>query len=102
MQVTACLPMLLVSSEMLFFFGLCSLTGILQTREHNVSETGTSFHPRVSGETHTLFDLLDRAKLNHRIWCLPTHLRMDTDPVSEMLYPLDFRILDDGHIPKTR
>jgi hypothetical protein len=33
--------------------------------------------------------------------CLPLHLRMETDPVSETLYSLVFRIPDDGQSPKT-
>jgi hypothetical protein len=54
--------------------GLCPSPGILNTRKHNILETGCVSVP---------------------------HLRMDTDPVSEMLCFLVFRIPDDGHSPKT-
>jgi hypothetical protein len=33
--------------------------------------------------------------------CLPTHLRTETNPVSETLYSLVFRIPDDGQSPKS-
>jgi hypothetical protein len=42
---------------------------------------------------------LERANLNH--WTiLPPHLRTETDPVSEMLCFLVFRIPDNGQSPK--
>jgi hypothetical protein len=55
-------------------FGLCQPTGILKTREQNVS----------------LF-LRDS----------PSHLRMETDPVSETLCSLVFRVVGDGRSPNS-
>jgi hypothetical protein len=46
-------------------YRLCLLFGILNTRKHNVSETGC-FCPQVrGGATPTLLGLLERADLNH-------------------------------------
>jgi hypothetical protein len=44
-------------------FGLCPSSGILKTREYNISETGC-FLPQVKGETPTLLCPLERANLN--------------------------------------
>jgi hypothetical protein len=49
------------------------------TRQHNVSETGPN-----------------------RVGVSPSHLRTETDPVSETLYFLVSRIPDDGQSPKTQ
>jgi hypothetical protein len=46
------------------------------------------------GETPALLGPLERANLNH--W------RMETNPVSEMMCYLVFRIMDNGHSPKTQ
>jgi hypothetical protein len=46
-------------------FGLCSLSGILKTREHNVSETGSVSVLRRGGKTHTHLRPLERANFNH-------------------------------------
>jgi hypothetical protein len=61
-----------------------------------------------------VLDPLERAYLNHCRWLRlalskgpntvgvsPPHLRTETDPVSEMLCFLVFRIPDDGPSPKT-
>jgi hypothetical protein len=45
-------------------FGLCPSSGILKTREHNVSETGSASAPGAA-ETSTLLSPLERANLNH-------------------------------------
>jgi hypothetical protein len=57
-------------------FGICPSSGILETRKHSVSET-------VSGPSFS-------------------HLRTETDPVSETLCYLVSRIPDDGQIPKKK
>jgi hypothetical protein len=57
-------------------------------------------------ETPTLLGPLERANLDHLLTqqgrCLPSHLRMETDPVSKTLCSIVFRILDDGQISKTQ
>jgi hypothetical protein len=47
-----------------WIFGFCPSSGILKTREHNVSETGSVSVLR-KGETPTLLGPLERANLNH-------------------------------------
>jgi hypothetical protein len=49
-------------------FGLCPSSGILETRKHNVSETGR-FRAQVRGEIPTLLGTLERANLNQ--WTTP-------------------------------
>jgi hypothetical protein len=92
--------------------GLCPLSGILKTREHNILKTGSVSVLRWGGETPTLLDPLERPNLNH--WsgtsrprtqnsrCLPPPLRTETDPVSETLCSPVFRILDNGGSPTTQ
>jgi hypothetical protein len=46
-------------------FGLCSLSGILETRRHNVSETGYVSVLRLGRKTPTLLGPLKRANLKH-------------------------------------
>jgi hypothetical protein len=50
-------------------FGLCPSPGILETRKHNVSETGSVSVLRWNGETPFLLGLLERANLSH--WTTP-------------------------------
>jgi hypothetical protein len=64
-------------------FGLFPSSGILETRKHDVSETGHCFRPQVR-------------------CLLPTHLRTETDPVSKTSCSLASRIPDDGKSPKTQ
>jgi hypothetical protein len=68
-------------------FGLSPLSGILRNRKHDVLE-----------KTPTQLSPLDRANFNH--WT--THLRTETDPVSETLCFLFPRVPDDGESPKTK
>jgi hypothetical protein len=56
--------------------GLGPSSGILKTRKHNVSET--------------------LSKRPNRVGVFPPHLRMETDPASETLCFLFYRIPDDG------
>jgi hypothetical protein len=83
-----------VSHRSYWVFGICPPSGILKTIQHNVFLNWICFRPQMMGETHTLLGPLERANLNHWI------LRTETDPVSEMLCSLAFRILDDGQSPK--
>jgi hypothetical protein len=47
--------------------GLCPSSGILETRKHNVSETGSIPAPRCGGGEETPIQLgpLERANINH-------------------------------------
>jgi hypothetical protein len=58
-------------------FGLCPLSAVLKTREHNISETGSISLLRLSGETPTLLGPLERANLHH--W---TFQKLDLFPSS--------------------
>jgi hypothetical protein len=48
-----------------WIFGLCPSSGILETRKHNVSETGSVSVLRWREETPILLGPLERANLNH-------------------------------------
>jgi hypothetical protein len=81
-----------------WILGLCTSTSILKTRKRSGSETGFSSFLRWKRKTLCLLDLLERASLN-RFLRDPTksvspspHLRTETDPVSETLCFLVFRI----------
>jgi hypothetical protein len=71
--------------------------GILETRKHNVSETGYVSVLRW-GETPALLIPLEKANLKgtQQSKCLHPHLRTETDPVSETLCFLVFRIPADS------
>jgi hypothetical protein len=62
-------------------FGLCPSSSILETRKHNVSETGSR---------------LALSKEPKRVGISTPHLRTETDPVSETFCFLVSRIPDDG------
>jgi hypothetical protein len=63
----------------------------VETRKHNVSETGSiSFH---RWGTPSLLGPLER------VGVFPPHLRAETDPISETLCSLVSRIPDDGQSP---
>jgi hypothetical protein len=90
------------NTESYWVFGLFPSSVILETMKYDVSETGPIYR-QLRGNTPTHFRALERANLNH--WTqqsryLPTHLRMETDPVSETSCSLVFRIADDGKSPK--
>lgn len=72
MRVTTCLKHASGFFRSTGFFRLCPPSGILETRERSVSETGT----------------------------VPTHLRTETDQFLKYLCSLDFRISDDGWVKK--
>jgi hypothetical protein len=55
-------------------FGLRPSSGILETTEHNISETRSASVLRLEGETSTLLGPLEEANLNH--WT--THLGITT------------------------
>jgi hypothetical protein len=76
-------------------FGLCPQSGIVNTSQYIVSKTVSVSILKRGGKAPTLFGPLERANLNH--WCLLSHLRKETDPVSEMICFLVFRITDAGH-----
>jgi hypothetical protein len=84
-------------TELLFFFTFPS-SGILETRKHDVSETGSVSVLRWKGgeDTYSVGPLW-KANLNH--WT-PFHLRIETDPVSETSCFLVSRIPDDGKVKK--
>jgi hypothetical protein len=80
------------NTQSYWVFQLRPSSGILKTRKHNVSETGSVSVLRWMGETLTLLVPLERANVNH--------MRMETDPFSETLCFLAFRILYDTQSPK--
>jgi hypothetical protein len=86
--------------------GLWPSFGILNTRKHDGSETGSVSALRWGeGKTHTLLGPLERANLKgpNRVGVFPSpHLRTETDLVFETLCFLVFRILDDGQSPQTQ
>jgi hypothetical protein len=65
--------------------GLCPLSGILETRKHNVLETGSVSVLRWRGETPTQWLRLALSKGPNRVG-VSLHLRTETDPVSETSY----------------
>jgi hypothetical protein len=89
-------------------------SSILETRNHDVSETGSVSVLRWKGgeKTPTQLGALERAILQWLRLALskgpnwagcflpPFHLRMETDPVSEMSRFLVSRIPDDGKVQK--
>jgi hypothetical protein len=87
-------------------FGPCPSSGILIFGKHNVSETGSISVFREGGEkSPTLLGPLERANLKSldqqaTFIPHPPHLRMETDPVSETLSFLVFRIPNDVQSPK--
>jgi hypothetical protein len=48
-------------------FGPCPSSGIIETRKHNVPETGVFSSSGERGETPTLLGSLERANFNHWI-----------------------------------
>jgi hypothetical protein len=71
-------------------FGLFPSSGILKTREHNVSETGLVI------EVSSFWGTQSNRYLP------PPYLRTETGPATETLCFLFSRILDDGLSPKTQ
>jgi hypothetical protein len=53
----------MIYTELLFFSFPWS--GILETRKHDVSETGSVFRPKVKGGGEDTYWPLERANLNH-------------------------------------
>jgi hypothetical protein len=76
---------MLYSTQNYLIFGPCPSSGILETRKHNVSETGLR---------------LCISKRPNRVGVFLRHLQMETDPVSETLCFLVSRTLDDGQSAK--
>jgi hypothetical protein len=61
--------MMVYNTQNYWVFGLCPLSSILETRKHNVSETGC-FHSQVrgaGGKTPTLLGPIERANLNYKV-----------------------------------
>jgi hypothetical protein len=74
------------------------VSGFLETSGHDVSETGS-----VSVFTASLqWLMLAVSKLPNRGGVSPSHLRMETDPVSETSCSLVSRIPDEGQSPQTQ
>jgi hypothetical protein len=71
-------------------FGHFPLSSILETRKHDVSETGAMELPLSKG--------LNLSRCLPR----PPHLKTETDPVSETSCSLVPTISDDGKSPKTQ
>jgi hypothetical protein len=98
----------IITSELLFFFTI-SVSGILNTRKHTVSETGfvSVFGGRGRVETPALWGRLERANLSHFLrdpteYVSPSsNLRTETDPVSETLWFLVFKIRTVDKFQKT-
>jgi hypothetical protein len=74
------------------FWTFCQSSGILKTREHNISIRKLDLLPSSGLRLAT-------SKTQQRRRLL-LHLRAETDPVSETLCSLVFRILEDGQNPK--
>jgi hypothetical protein len=95
--------------DIYWVFGLCPSSGILEAGKHDVLETGSVSVLSWGGGRHLLCwvpykELTSTPTLIGRdpTECLPPHLRMETEPVSEMLCFLSSRIPDDGQSPKTQ
>jgi hypothetical protein len=72
-------------------FGRCLSSGVIETRKHNISETGSVSVLSWRGEAPTLLRPF-----------LSSHLRTETGPVSETLCFIDSRTPGDGQSPKTK
>jgi hypothetical protein len=83
---------IMINTQNYWVLGPTLSSGILKSREHKVSEIGY-VSILTWGDTHTVLGPLERTNLKQ--W------RTQTDPVSETLCYLGFRISDDGHYPKT-
>jgi hypothetical protein len=101
---------MMYNTQNYWVFGLCPSSGILETRKHSISETGSVSVLRWGGKTPTLLGPLERANLKqslalskgpNRVGVFPPHLRTETDPVSETLCFLVSRRPDDEQSPKT-
>jgi hypothetical protein len=93
------------NTQVYWFFWTFPSSGILETRKHEVSETGSVSVLRWEGEkTPTQLGPLERANLNHSSPGVfsPSHLKTETDPVSEMSCFLVSRIPDDGKVKKKK
>jgi hypothetical protein len=76
---------MMYNTEDYWLFGLFPSSGILENREHDVSETGS-------------VSVLKGAQLSRCL--LPHHLRTETDPVSETSCFLFSRIPDDKKVQR--
>jgi hypothetical protein len=72
------------------FSEFCPSSGILETRKHNVSETGSVSVLSWGGETPTLLGLVERANHNHwgrnRVGVSPPHLRTETSSFRNVVF----------------
>jgi hypothetical protein len=68
--------MMVYNTQNYWVFGLCSSSGIVETRKHNIWETR---------RTELKLALSKGPK---RVGVSPLHLRMETDPVSETLFSI--------------
>jgi hypothetical protein len=82
----------------------CPSPGILNTKKHTFRKLHLFTSSCEERETPTLLGRLERANLNlaNRVGVSLPHERMESDPVSEKLWLLVFRIPDDGHSPETQ
>jgi hypothetical protein len=68
-----------------------TLSIVLYSKEHNVSETGSTsvFRKSVGGQ------LLSWVRsITEPHWNAPLNMRMKTDPVSETSFPLEYGMMD--------
>jgi hypothetical protein len=90
---------------------LCSSSGSLNTRRHDVPETGQFPSSGEGTKTFILLGPFQKANFNYwstdskgpnRVDLFLPHLRMETEQIFEMLCFLVFRISDDGQGPGTQ
>jgi hypothetical protein len=72
----------------------CPSSGILNTRGHNVSETGSVSILRWEGR-HLLYFWV-----SHHSWCLPLTWGRKKSSFRKVVFPIFFRITNDGQNPK--
>jgi hypothetical protein len=95
----------LLYSQNCCVFGLSPSPGILETRKHDVSETGSISVLKCKRKTPTQLGPLERWRLAiskgpNWVGFFPPHLRTKTDPVSETSCSLVSGIPDNGQSPK--
>jgi hypothetical protein len=108
--------MMVYNTQNYWVLRLCPSSGILETRKHNVAETGRvsilrwggrhisvgSVFPSSGGGGRHISVGSALSKWPNRVGVILPHQRTETDPVSEMLCFLVSRILDDEQSPNTR
>jgi hypothetical protein len=90
--------MMVYNTQKYWYFGLRPSSGILETRKHTVSKIRSATNHRWGGGRLRLA----LSKGPKRVGVVPSHLMMETDPVSETVCFLVSRIPDYGRSPKTQ